>query len=322
VNASRARPGAAARRPAGPARCLGVASRRAKLDDAAVISAVEALAVDERGLALGLLVSGGGADAAGCLADPGRERCRAALEALAASEEARATARAALAAELSAPVPAGLEEVHPGWIRGALEGEPVALVRAVVRGLPPEVGRVADELLRGRGAAPGALARLPEGPGLDGLRRTLFGNLAPMPPGAPGSMPRARALCALPRAALVDEVDRRGAAALGLALAGAPDAVVARAAAAAGEPAARALLAAAKGPSTPDARAAARALVEDVPAPEAARGAVRAVGLRAMAREVAPEGVAALAAVAQRLSPAVGERLLACARGVGPREAP
>lgn len=309
-------------RPAAPAERLGVASRGAKLDDAPVISAVEALAVDERGLALGLLLAGGGADAAACLAEPGRERCRAALEALAASGEARAMVREALAAELGAPVPAGLEEVHPGWIRGALEGEPVALVRAVTRGLPPEVGRVADELLRAHGDAPGAPALLPEGPGLDGLRRTLFGGLAPMPPGAPGSMPRARALCALPRAALVDEVDQRGAAALGLALAGAPDAVVARAAAAAGEPAARAVLAAARALSKPDARAAARALIEDVPSPEAGRGAVRAVGLRALARELAPEGAAALAAVAQRLPPAVGERLLACARGASTREAP
>ena len=103
--------------------------------------------------------------------------------------------------------------------------------------------------------------------------------------------------------------------ALGVALAGAPDAVVARAAAGAGEPFARVVLAAAKAPASPEARAEARGLVASVPAAGATRGAVRAVGLHAVARAVAPEGRAALRAVAQRLPPAVGDALLDCAEG-------
>jgi hypothetical protein len=288
-----------------------------------VIPVVEGLAADERGVLLGLLQAGAVADAGARLTGPGADRCRAALEALAAlSEGERAAQRAALAAALGAPVPEGLEEVHPGWIRRALEDEPSEVVRAVARGLPAPARRVADELLRARGDVPGEPPRLPEGPGMQGLRRTLFGGLAPMPTATGSGMPGARALCALPSAALIDELDARGAAALGLALWGAPNAVVARAAAGVGEPLARVVLAAAKGAATPEARTAARALVADVPAPETARGVARAVGLRAVAREIAPEGGAALAAVAQRLPPALGEALLACADVAALPEAP
>lgn len=279
-----------------------------------MISEVEALAADERGLALGLLIGAGGVNAAGRLAGPGADRCRAALEALAAlSEPARSAERAALGATLEAPVPEGLEHVHPGWIRRALEAEPSELLRAVARGMPAEVRRVADELLAARGEAPSEGARLPEGPALAGVRRALFAWLWPMPGAEGRDTPRARRLCALPSATLIEEIDRRGATTLGAALAGAPDAVVARAAAGAGEPFARIVLTAAKSPSVPEERARARALLAELPPSEAARGAVRGAGLRALAREVAAEGGAAVAAVAQRLPPALGDVLLACA---------
>jgi hypothetical protein len=222
--------------------------------------------------------------------------------------EAEAAARAALGAEIAAGLPAGLALVHPGWVRRALEGERGAVVCAVLRGAPDEVARVAEEILAARDE--------PAGPPIDGpavaeLQRAIFAGLAPVP--GPAGPPRAGALCALTFSQLLEEIDRRGAAALGLALLGAPDAVVARAAAVAGEPHARGVLAAARSAASPEARAAARALVASVPPGEAARGGVRAVGLRAVARDVAPEGEAALAAVAQRLPPAVGEALLACA---------
>ena len=278
-----------------------------------VIPEVEGLAADERGLVFGLLSGlprGGGAGVNARLAGPGAERCRAAVAAvLSLAPEAQTAARAALGAEIGAGLPAGLERVHPGWVRRALEGERGDVIRAVVRGAPPEVTRVADELLAARDE--------PAGPPFDGravaeLRRAVFAALAPMP--GPGGPPRACALCALTFSQLLEEVDRRGATALGLALAGAPDAVVARAAAAAGEPHAREVLAAARSATSPEARAAARALVTSVPEGEAARGGVRAVGLRAVARDVAPEGEAALTAVAQRLPPAVGDAQIASRR--------
>jgi hypothetical protein len=282
------------------------------LDDAPVIPEVEGLAADERGLVLGLLLGlppGGGAEAAAPLAGAAADRCRAALAAVRAlGPEGEAAARAALGAEIAGGLLAGLALVHPGWVRRALEGERGDVIRAVVRGAPGEVARVAGELLAARDE--------PAGPPLDGpvaaeLRRAVFAALAPMP--GPAGPPRAAALCALTFTQLLEEIDRCGATALGLALAGAPAAVVARAAAAAGEPHAREVLAAARSGASTEARAAARALVASVPAGEAARGGVRAVGLRAVARDIAPEGEAALTAVAQRLPPVVGEALLACA---------
>jgi hypothetical protein len=280
-----------------------------------VIPAVEALAADEQGALLGLILGGAGAPAAVRLGGRAGGRCAGALEAYAELSEAEAAAaRATLVASLEAPVPAGVEQVHPGWLRRVLEGEPGAIIRAVTRGLPAEVGRVAEEILRGRGDDARAASPVPEGPALADLRRSLFAALAPMPTDATaGAMPLARALCARGPTALVDELDRRGAVTLGLALAGAPDAVVARAAAGVGEPLARVVMASAKGGADAEARALARALVAAVPATEAARGAARAVGLRVVAGELADEGGAALAAVAQRLPPVVGDALLAVA---------
>jgi hypothetical protein len=282
--------------------------------DAPVIEAVESLATDERGFVLGVLASGGEAGAAGHLAAPGRDRCAAALAALARlPEEGRASERAALGSALAAAVPEGLEEVHPGWIRRALEGETSDLVRAVARGLPPAARGVAAELLAARGETFDAASAIPEGPALADVRRGLLAGLAPMPRASGPGLPIARALCALQSGALIAELDGRGAAALGLALAGAPADVVARAAAAAGETHAPAVLAGARRAATDDARAEARALVASVAGSASSRDAVRAVGVRAVARDVAPEGVAALAAVAQRLPPSVGAALLACA---------
>ncbi|HSZ81647.1 MAG TPA: hypothetical protein VLA14_05170 [Polyangia bacterium] len=233
-------------------------------------------------------------------------------------EAARAVERGALAAWLAAPVPEGLAAVHPGWIRRVFEPESSAVLRAVAPGLPAEVVQVADEVLRARGRArdedidEDLERRGAEGPGVAAARRRTFAALAPLP--TSGGPPLARALCALPGTALLDEIDRRGAETLGRALSGAPDVVVARAAAGVGATLAHVVLAAAKAGADAAARAAARALV--AAAPTDGIGAARAVGLRAVARQVGHEGAAALTTVAQRLPPALGEALLACA-GVG-----
>jgi hypothetical protein len=274
------------------------------------MAAVAALAADERGVLLGVLQGGGAPER---LAGPGAERCRAALISLAdLSEDERARERDALVAALAEPLPASLARVHPGWLRRALEAEPSPILRAAAAGLADEVVRVADEILRGRGDAP--VERESRGPGVAALRRALFAALEPMPNAHDGPR-RAGELCALPFEALAREIDRRGAVTLGLALAGAPDAALARAAAGVGEPLARVVIASAKGGAGSEARAEARAAVARVPAAEAARGAARAVGLRVVARSLLEaEGAAALAAVAQRLPPAMGDALLACTR--------
>jgi hypothetical protein len=260
-----------------------------------VIPEVEGLAADERGFVLGL-ARAGGIGASARLVGTASDRCAAAIAALGRLP----VGVEALAVEVAALLPAGLSRVHPGWLRRVLEGETGAVLRGVVRDAPDEVYRVAEELLASRGER---LSRPLTGPLVADLQRAVFAPLAPQPPGPP----RARALCDLTFAGLLDEIDRRGAEAVGQAVAGAPDAVVARAAAGAGERWARTVIAAAKRPGTADDRAAARALV----ASASGRDAVRAVGLVAVAREIALEGAGALAAVAQRLPPSVGDALLA-----------
>jgi hypothetical protein len=287
-----------------------------------VIAAVEGLSADEQGAVLGLAFAlasgrpGASLEAAGRLRGAAGVRCRIALEALAAlPEAARAAELGALAELVAAPVPAGLERVHPGWLRRALAGESAAVLRVVALGLPAEVGRVVDEILDGRGEDLGPATLAPAASVVADLRRILFFGLVPMPPDGSGqATPLARDLCALSTAALVEEIDQRGAATLGLALRGAPAEAVARAAAGVGEPLARVVISAAQGATVgaAEARAWARALVESVPPEEAARGVTRAVGLRALAHDLAEEGGPGLAAVAQRLPPVVGDALLAC----------
>jgi hypothetical protein len=288
-----------------------LASARGAPDDALVISEAQGLAADERGVLLGLLLTAPHrGDAGPHLVGPGAERCLAAVAAARALAPGEAVAtRDALAAELAASWPVGLRLAHAGWLRRVLERETAEVIRAVTLGAPDEVRHVADEILGARGEVEG---RVLDGPAVAELRRAIFAPLAALLPSAAGP-PEARHLGALPFAELLDEIDRRGATTLGLALAGAPDGTVARAAAGAGEPFARLVLAAARSAGASEARAEARALVAAVPAAEAARGAVRALGLRAVARDLAPEGEAALAAVALRLPPFVGDALLACA---------
>src|SRR5262249_49883770 len=154
------------------------------------------------------LARAGGLEAATPLAGAGAERCEGARVTLRGlAPEARRTDERALAAEIAAPLPAGLARVHPGWLRRALAGERGAVVRAVVRGARDEVRRVADELLAAR-AEPAD--RSMDAAMIADLQRGVFACLAPQPPGPP----RARALCELPLEKLLDEIDRRGAEAL------------------------------------------------------------------------------------------------------------
>src|SRR5262249_19760377 len=154
-------------------------------------------------------------------------------------------AMARLLRRARAPVPDGIERVHPGWLRAALENEATPVLRALTDGLPPEVKAIAHELVvaRDEGAVEVSPAMADEV--LAELQRAVFASLTPMP--SPAESERANAptwlrLAALPLAALLTEIERRGAATLGTSLAGAPPAVVARAAAAAGNALAPAVL--------------------------------------------------------------------------------
>jgi hypothetical protein len=300
-------------------------------DDARVdgTSGISGLTLAERGFVLGLALAGAPPAAGARLGDGRGEACRRALEGLAsAPAEARAQAVAELAAEVRDPFPPGIDRVHPGWIRRLLEGEATAVVRAVAAGAPPAVARVADEILAGRDDGDGHAGAPLRPPAVEELRRFLLGDLGVVPEPGDGAGPAAQSLLALAPAALLDAVDRRGAALLGLSLHGAPPALVARAAAGVGEPLGSELVAATRGPVAPEERQAARVLAARVGPNQSALGAVRAIGLRAVAREIAAEGGGpeasfdaifdAILAVAQRLPPAVGDALLAIgAEGAG-----
>jgi hypothetical protein len=211
-------------------------------------------------------------------------------------------------------VPAGVEAIHPDWLRARLEAEPSAIVRAVTAGLPDAVRGVGAAVLAARGEdAGGASTGAGANPdAADRLQRAVFGGLVPLAgPGAPtGAI--SRELGALPAEALAAEVERRGAEVLGVSLRGAPAAVVARAAATLGPSLARTLIAAAGQDGAATARDDARRLVASIgkrPSAEAARE----LGARALAAALAAEGFGAVAAVAQRLPIALGRALAAAA---------
>ena len=258
------------------------------------------------------------AEAARRLTGPASARCAAALDALAqADRTVRASAIAELIALARAPVPGGIEGVHPDWLRERLEAEPDAVVRAVTAGLPDVVRGVAAKLVAARGGDPGSSRADPPrdaaADAADRLLRAVFGGMVPLAgPGGPAG-PIARELCALPFAALAADVDRRGAQVLGASLRGAPPAVVARAAAALEPPLARAVIDAAGQDSTPAARDDARRRVAAV-GKRASAEAVRELGARALAAALAGEGPAAVAAVAQRLPATLGRVLLRAAQ--------
>ncbi|HXU05981.1 MAG TPA: hypothetical protein VN903_33735 [Polyangia bacterium] len=184
--------------------------------------AVAALSLEEKGLVLGAVLartppaelearSGGGSGA----------RCAAALAALAGEPRAaRAAAIAALTALVRAPVPAGIESIHPDWLRERLEREPSPVVRAVTADLPEEVRRVAAEVVRARGDDAREVARDSDGagPGATALQRVVFAGLVPLAGAGAPTTPIARELAALPADAIVRAIETRGAEAMARAL--------------------------------------------------------------------------------------------------------
>ena len=181
----------------------------------------------ERGFVLGALLLGT-ADDAGVTAPlppPSRERCAAALAALAALPRAeRIRLTGAMARDAMAPLPAGIEAVHPEQLAAALAGESTATVSLVARGAPRAL-RAA--LLQAGGAehdpeATGDLmAGALEAGALDPslvteLQRAALAPIAALPPRGDGPIQR-RALALLHQGpvALLAEAAEGGAALLG-----------------------------------------------------------------------------------------------------------
>jgi hypothetical protein len=286
-------------------------------DDARVHPSLLALPLEEKGLVLAaLLARTSAATVRERFHGASGARCAEALEALAGEPKpVRAAAIAALIALVRAPVPAGVERIHPDWLRERFSQETAPVLRAVAADLPPDVQRIAQATLAARGQTEAAAALLGS-EGVAALRRGLFAGFVPLAgPGAPAG-PVARALLELEGDALVAAIDRRGAETIGTSLRRAPGPVIARAAAALGGPLADRVVEAAARGGAPEERDAARAIVAATQ-PGAPAEKVRAIGLRAiaaaLAEEGSSEGSSAVVAVAERLPPAVGRELLAAA---------
>jgi hypothetical protein len=263
---------------------------------------------------------------------------QAALESLGAGPRAaRASTLAALISLVRAPVPAGIERVHAGWLRERLVPESSAVIRAVRgdardrEGLPAEVRRVADAILTERGEAGSLEASSADASSLGAsspgvaisaagtaeLRRRVFAGLVPLAePGAPTG-PEVAPLLTMSFAGLAEAIETRGAETLGVSLRGAPPSVVARAAANLPGRLARSLLDAAARVGPADTRESARRLVARV-ATERPADLAAHLGARVLAVALAADADdSAVLAVAQRLPPALGRRLLAFAAEEG-----
>jgi hypothetical protein len=291
-----------------------------RADDAGVHPGVAGLSLEEKGFVLGAaLARMPPARVEARLGGSAGTRCAAALAALGDEPRpTRAAAVAALTTLIRTPVPAGVERIHPDWLRERFERESTAVVCAVVAGLPDEVRRVAADVLRARGEEGPALES-DGGVGAHGvaaLQRTVFAGLVPLAGAGGPSTPIARELAALTATDLVRAIETRGAETLGRSLRGAPAAVVAGAAAALGKPLAAVVLEAARAEGDADAREQARRIVAAAGVPATGTAAL-AIGAQALAPVLADEGGAAVMAIAERLPPEPGGRLLAAADGNG-----
>jgi hypothetical protein len=204
----------------------------------------------------------------------------AARELAAMPSRERATAIVAEAARLFAPVPSGLDEIHPSWLAVSHAAEPPE---------PPWIARAA----RHGGPKP---------PVLSWLRKLLLGHLAAMPTGKPPEPARLELpdLPRLPAPVLERVLEHLGLRALARALTAAGPDAAREVAARLGEPDARALLADV-GPGAAQEEGV-RALLERV---------VELAGRARSGRELV------LCAGAQRLSPALfgrGDLLLQTAQ--------
>lgn len=189
------------------------------------------LTAAERGFVLGATLLGLGLEAGGRLAGAGGERCGSALRELAGLPRERKAGRlASFARDLGAAYPAGIDGVHPSWLRLALAAEPSDLLPALSAGGPPGLRAAAGDVLAGRSGQGPAPQPVPvTGELAAELRRAIFAALVAPTPEHPQGLLR------FTGTALIEELRRLGAETLGASLAGAPSDVRARAIAGVGE---------------------------------------------------------------------------------------
>ena len=226
--------------------------------------------------------------------------CATALAVLAAlPREERSRQLAALLDEVAAPIPRGLDRVHAGWLREALEEEATPVLRALTVGMPAVVREVTSQIISARGEDPTrGPADAINDEALADLRRAVFGGFVALPPAVP--------------AVSLELLATEGAAVLGCSLQGAPREVVARAAAGVGEPWARQVIEAAgqRSQGQTAGREEARALIAAIRPEDAGLGAVYAIGLYALGAKLAAVNEEICLAAAQQLPPALGRVLI------------
>ncbi len=246
------------------------------------------------------------------LSAPTKEHCENAWRALRSLGRAdRARALAALIADARAPVPEGIDLVHPSWIRETLADEPSDLVAAIAEGLPANVTEAACALLRERGEDPGSVvARALLAEALAEVRRFVLAPVAALL--GPPSGPQGADLGKRSPAETLDEITRLGVRTIALSLVGAPREVRARAMAALGEPWAAEIATVATTDADKPERERARRLVAEASrsSSDTASERARAVGLLALAEALRAEGRGSCALVAGRLPSVLGRTLL------------
>src|SRR5258708_10723017 len=152
------------------------------------------LAEGECGFVLGAALLAAPAAVTERLADDEAARCRPGLEAIAAlPPDRRAIRLAALRAAALAPIPNGIADVHPHWLRPALMAESSATLRAAVAGLPAPVVETAEAIIaaRGDGAGSDGGDSVDEDGDADAvreLRRAIFGQFVAAGPSGAGAV--------------------------------------------------------------------------------------------------------------------------------------
>lgn len=190
-------------------------------------AALATLDAVERGFVLGALLLGTAddADATTPLQSPSRERCAAALAALGGLPRAeRLRLTGAMARDAMAPLPAGLETVHPEQLAAVLAGESAATVSLVARGAPRalrtallKAGGGEHDAEAAADVVAGALASGQLDPSLVAeLQRATLAPIAALPPRGETTPERmALALVHGPAAALLAELAEWGPGELG-----------------------------------------------------------------------------------------------------------
>jgi hypothetical protein len=290
----------------------------------------------ERGFLLGLMQSAGTVDITAALRNPSRDRCTAAAAAIADLTRAeRARLTSLLAAEALAPIPSGIENVHPDTLRRLLETQSTETIHLIAADAPAALRAACVTALAERDdgpLGPETATALPDAVGE--LQRAVLAPIVAVPPAVPGGPSRrwALRLAAMAPSELRARLTAAGADLLGVSLRGADDTTLKRAAAHVEAPWSERIVASAHAPSdtaeanTAEAeadtgidrtidrtidRARARDLVAATAPDRDPRATLDRLGARALGHRLGRSDPDLALAIAQRLPAELGQELLA-----------